>query len=182
MKKILFLSLLMLMAVELSYGQITNVFTAQDSLIRPPNGTQYTANDVVNDSTTGWNRVLNFTNVVATKGFGGIITEAILTVGDSINTTNGSFTLLLFRDSVASAADNAAWATNTTMHPKVIGEINFVLGGNGTVMNYSIATGNLATFNCSSDKKNLYGVLIAKAAFTPAFRQKFIVTLRGIRN
>lgn len=185
------IAFLFIVNCSLSIAQTPVTIIAADSLVRPPNGTQYTANDVVNDSTTASNKILIFqttsinssgTGVVVNKGMGGIITGAVLTAGDSANTANGNFKLLLFRDTIPSSADNAAWATSAYFNALFLGEIDFALTNNGTTQNYSDVTGLSKAFQCASDDTKIYGVLLAKAAFTPAFRQKFIIKLFIVRN
>lgn len=194
-RSLLFISVLVSMVSVLrAQGPVT--ITAVDSITRPYNITAYAANDVVNDST--FTRMLRFKNsnirtlasgaavtndsgVVENKGGGGVIVSALLTVGDSANTANGSFKLLLFRDTIVNVADNAAWATAAYYNTRLVGEIDFSLTNNGTASNYSYVTGAWP-FSCASDDRYIYGVLIAKAAYQPVRAQKFIIKLNIIRN
>ncbi len=187
MKRI-FALLIILSSIVLSQTQVT--ITAIDSITRPFNYTTYAANDVVNDST--FTRMLRFKNtniitandsgLVVNKGGAGIILSALLTVGDTANTANGNFKLLLFRDTVTNVADNAAWATGAYYNTRQIGEIDFALSNNGTASNYSYVTGLNIPFSCATDDRYLYGVLLAKAAFKPTVNQRIIIKLGIIRN
>lgn len=187
MKRIITLLISLLAAVVTLQAQTT--ITAIDSITRPYNITQYTANDVVNDST--FTRMLRFKNVniatsndsglVVNKGGSGVIVSALLNVGDSANTT-GTFKLLIFRDTVTNVADNAAWATAAYYNTRMVGEIDFALTNNGTASNYSFVTGLNIPFSCATDDRFLYGVLLAKNAFQPTRAQRFIIKLGIIRN
>lgn len=190
MKKILLTVILVLTAFTCSQAQTPITIVAVDSITRAWNITQYTANDVVNDS--NYTRMLRFAtdsintstpkSLVQYKMSGGVIVSALLTVGDSTNTTNGNFKLLLFRDTVVNVADNVAWATAAYYNTRMIGEIDFALTNNGTTSNYSFVTGLNLPFQTATDDRYIYGVLIAKAAFTPVRGQKFIIKLGLIRN
>lgn len=179
MKQITFAALLIIIGINIAGAQTSPTVFVQDSVTRLYNATAYTANDVVTDSLS---KVFIFNDVVTTKGFGGIINTAILTADSTTVTTNGNFKLLLFTDSVVTAADNAAWATSNYYNNRLIGEVDFALTNNGTAQNYSIMTGNLVTFQTAPKHKKLYGILLAKAAYTPARGQKIIIKLGVIRN
>ena len=179
MKRSLITVLLIIAASVFSHAQITNTIFVQDSVLRLYNATQYTANDVVTDSLS---KVWIFNDVVTTKGFGGIINSAILTADSTTVTTNGNFKLMIYNDTIVTAADNAAWATSNYYNNRFVGEIDFALTNNGTTNNYSMVNGNLVTFQTASKHKKLYGILLAKAAYTPARGQKFIIKLGIVRN
>jgi hypothetical protein len=188
-KALLFISLVLCLFTGQIHAQAPVTIIATDSITRPWNHTAYSANDVVNDS--NYTRMLKFSTVsvnnsgttpVMNKGFGGVVISALLTVGDSANTTNGSFKLLLFKDTVANVADNAAWATTALTNSNLVGEIDFALTNNGTASNYSFVTGLNLPFQTASDDRNIYGVLLAKAAFKPTVAQKIILKLGLIRN
>ncbi len=184
------ITLALIIAATCSHAQTPLTIFATDSLIRPYNGTAYAANDVVNDTLTG-NKLLTFKTqnvkgsgigIVTAIGLGGTIISALLTAGDTANTANGTFKLLLFRDTVANVADNAAWATAAYYNTRFIGEIDFTLAANGTTSNYSYVDSLGMPFQCETDDIYLYGVLLAKAAYQPAANQKFIIKLGIVRN
>ena len=188
-KALLLISIVSALFHTQALAQAPITIVAVDSMTRAWNITQYTANDVVNDS--NYTRMLKFSTVsinssgttpIMSKGFGGVVISALLTVGDSANTTNGNFKLLLFNDTVAVAADNAAWATAAYYNTRMIGEIDFALTNNGTTSNYSYVTGLNLPFQTAADDRNIYGVLLAKGAYTPVRGQKIIVKLGIIRN
>lgn len=178
MKQSLLILLALIIAGSCSYGQTSNTVFVQDSVTRLYNSTAYAANDVVTDSLS---KLFIFNDVVTTKGFGGIINTAIMTI-DANNTTNASFKLLIFSDTVVTAADNAAWSASAYYSNRLIGQVEFGLTSDGTAQSYSIVTGNLGSFKTASKHKKLYGVLLAKAAFTPTAALKIIIKLGIIRN
>lgn len=179
MKKTLIAVLLTIaVASSCSNAQTTSTVFVQDSVIRLYNATQYTANDVVTDSLS---KIFIFPDVVTTKGFGGIINTAIMAI-DANNTTNASFKLLIFNDTIVTAADNAAWSASSYYNKRLVGQVEFGLTSDGTAQSYSIVTGNLGSFKTASKHKKLYGVLLAKAAFTPSAALKITITLGIIRN
>jgi hypothetical protein len=188
-KALLLISIVLCLFTGQIHAQAPVTIIATDSITRPWNHTAYTANDVVNDS--NYTRMLKFSTVsvnssgttpVMNKGFGGVIISALLSVGDTANTANGSFKLLLFRDTVVNVADNAAWATAAYYNTRQIAEIDFALTNNGTASNYSYVTGLNLPFQTESDDRNIYGVLLAKAGFKPTVAQKIIIKLGLIRN
>jgi hypothetical protein len=193
--KIIKWSVLLVLFVTLAQAQTPFTIIASDSLVRPANATPYGANDVVNDSATASNKILIFktptfntagtvtgtTGVVINKGLGGLINSAIITT-DTANVTNGTFKLLIFSDTVAVAADNAAWVPSGTSGARLLGEIDFALVSNGGSNPYAYVSGLGIPFQCAPDDTKLYGVLLAKAAYTPKVNGKVIVKLGIIRN
>jgi hypothetical protein len=185
---------LLVLFITLAQAQTPVTIIASDSLVRPANATAYAANDVVNDSATAANDILIFktptfnsagtvtgtTGVVVNKGMGGLIVSALVTT-DTANTTNGTFRLLLFSDTVTVAADNAAWASSQTSNARSIGHIDFALESNGGSYPQAYVTGLSLPFQCAPDDTKLYGVLLAKAAYTPKHNGKIIVKLGIIR-
>lgn len=186
--------LVLFLTLTIAHAQTSPTITASDSLVRPANATAYAANDVVNDSATAANDILIFktptfnasgtvtgtTGVVVNKGMGGLIVSAMVTT-DTANTTNGTFRLLLFNDTVTVAADNAAWASSQTSNARSVGHIDFALESNGGSYPQAYVTGLSLPFQCAPDDTKLYGVLIAKAAYTPKVNGKIIIKLGIIR-
>lgn len=189
-KALLLISIITCLLSTTASAQTPITIVAVDSMTRAWNITQYTANDVVLDS--NYTRMLRFATdsvnsaspktPVQFKGGGGVVLSALLEVGDSANTTNGNFKLLLFRDTVAVVADNLAWTTAANTASQFIGEIDFALTNNGTTMNYSYVTGLNIPFQTTRDDRYIYGVLLAKAAYTPVRGQKIIIKLGLVRN
>jgi hypothetical protein len=190
MKKALLLISIIACFISTASAQTPVTIIAVDSMTRAWNITQYTANDVVLDS--NYTRMLRFTTdgaaaaspetPILNKRGGGVILSGLLEVGDSANTTNGNFKLLLFRDTVAVVADNVAWTTAVNTASQFLDEIDFALTNNGTTMNYSYVTGLNIPFQTTRDDRNIYGVLLAKGAYTPVRGQKIIVKLGLVRN
>ena len=163
---------------RVNVGGVTAI--ASDSLQRPADTTQYTAADQVAPSTTAANnRNLEFT-VARVDGGTGIITHAVL-VDSSSESTKPSFDLLLFDSPVTNVADNAAAAPTDTEVEAAIGVISFdgpsganfkVAGANGII----VASNLNIPFACRNGRK-IYGILVARNAYTPVSREIFTLRL-----
>ena len=182
-----FLTILIL-AVSVAMAQQPKepTYWASDSLVRPANATQYTANDVVNDSLSSANKILAFKYAAKTAKGSGVIVAALLEI-DTANVTNGNYRLLLFSDSVGSAADNAAWVPSHANNDRFIGAIDFALeinqsAGAGAAMGMN--TGLVSPFVSGGRQAYgyIYGVLLAKGAHTPKFNGKYRVKLGILRD
>lgn len=163
MKRIIFTLLLMVTITCVASGQIryqTITMTLSDST-----ALAYAANDVVSDGT-----VMQFTNA----GMKGIIQDAVMTL-DTTNTTNGSFKLFLFGDTVTAIANNAQFTLLLADQAKCQGIINFALqtGGSGSTMAIGLSyltvsgTGFAPTLPFYTNAGTLWGVLVASAAYQP---------------
>lgn len=189
--KTIFTTLIFLLIAQFSFSQTSQTIVAIDSLVRPANATAYAANDVVNDSLSSSNKFLVFKNmtikatndtfVVTSKGGGGLITSATLTT-DTSNTTNGTFKLLIYKDTIPNVADNAAWVSYGVYNKYFVHDIDFSLTSNGSNAAYAAVSNLSIPFQCTSDNIRLYGVLLAKGAYTPKINGHIIVTLGIIRN
>ena len=152
----------------------------QATFTRPSNATLYTVGDVVGPVTTPAN--MTFDPCVQQPGWGGRITGAILHKSDH-DLTGADFDLNIFHTAPVAIADNSEWlATDAEM-------LNFVglavfLAADGTAVGGASATGNFwqktnldITFACASGSTSLYGVLVARGAYTPASAEVIAVTL-----
>jgi hypothetical protein len=179
MKKIARMMVMMTAFAWVLQAQTNPVVTLIDSVITKSVVAAYAANDVVNDSLTAVNKLFRFEGVVTTKGYGALLQTAILSV-DTPNTVNGSFKLLLFKDTLANQADNAAWVSSGTYNKNYVGSVEFSLATNGSAVAVAEATPGLAV-NVANNKVRLYGVLLAKGAYTPKQYMKVIISLSFIR-
>jgi len=166
-----FIALMLFVSMAMAQEPKNPVNIVSDSLVRTTNVTAFAVNDVVNDSTTAYNKILAFKYAGKNAKGTGVIVSASLEV-DSALTTNGSFRLLLFSDSVAVAADNAAWVPSHASNARFIGSVDFSLdmnqsAGAGAAMSY--VNGLVIPFASSGRLAGgyIYGVLIAKAAYVP---------------
>jgi hypothetical protein len=147
----------------------------------------YTAGDVVGDSGR-YATPIDFKNAVTYTSGSGTILSATLAM-DSINVTNGTFRLHLFRDStdylsattnkLDTLADNGAYTINTTCRNIYVGYIDFTLiaGPTGSTMSYAQNTAPNIVFT-TNRYRSLWGVLTATAAYTRKYTGAFTITLR----
>lgn len=153
-------------------GGVTAIAT--DSITRPADTTQYTAADQVGS-------INLIFDVARVPGGSGIISSAIL-IDSTAESTKPYIDLLLFDSPVTSVADNAAAAPTDLEVERAIpnGVISFdgvnyfkVAGANGL-----IPVGNLnIPFVCREGSRKLYGILVARNAYTPISTEKFTARL-----
>jgi hypothetical protein len=134
---------------------------------RPSDTTAYAAGDVVSNSTSA-SVPLVFNGVARFEGGTGRIVGARL-YDDSAPGTAGDFEMHLYRASPAVANDNSAWAPTDAASLTITAKIAF---GTVTVMGAAnvayFVTGLDCHFKCGEGLTDLYGVLVARNAYTPA--------------
>lgn len=144
---------------------------SEASVTRPANTTAYAAGDVVGPA------------VGAAMEFfaeqSGLIRSAVL-VDSAAEATKPDLDLALFTEAPDVAADNAAFAPTDAQAEKCVGVLSFLgldfktlAAGNGVIQADAI------DIEYSADRK-LYGVLIARNAYTPVSGEKFTVRLNLI--
>ena len=154
---------------------IQRTISREDWIIRPANTTQYTAGDVVADTVT---RTLRFADVVLSPGSGGIVQSAMV-IDSSAESTKPDLELYLFNANIVSQADNAAWAPTDTEMRACVGWISLLstsfktCGANGMIQS---ADKSLA-FNCAVGSRDLFGVVVARNAYTPVSAEQFTFKL-----
>lgn len=153
------------------------------SFTRPGDTNAYAISDAVSDSTSA-PTVITFTAVGRVNAGSGYITTARL-VKNGATTTNANFRLYLYSVAPTPVNDNAAfpllWANRTGR----IGYIDFSsmsTEGAGSDSAQALATATALEFVCASGTTNLFGVLVAKAAYAPASAEQFHITLGVDRN
>ena len=156
-------------------GGFTKIVTA--GFTRPADTTQYTANDVVSNSTSATS-LLVFKNCVRENGGSGLIHSGFLfTSVDAA--TNPHFDLLLFDQiGLTLAADNAAGTISDTEVLSLVAAITF---DGTTTSSAHTAGGNLVirasnvgqAFRCAPNTRDLYGVVVDRGAYTPASAEIF---------
>lgn len=150
------------------------------TITRPADTTAYADNDLVANSTTaGSVTPFVFTDVVRALGYKAKIVRAGIRLSGTA-VTNGTFRLHLFKSSpTVGAGDNSAMAV-ATGNDNYIGYIEIVLGmtgsGAGGVRGWNVTKVTDLNF-ISGTSKNLYGLLQAKAAYTPASGETIAVVL-----
>ena len=141
---------------------------------RPADTTQYTANDVVAQSTTAAsNKLLVFRNCVLVPGGTGILYSGLLFASTDA-ATNPNFSLALFNtEDITIAADNAASTVTDAQARNMVAAGTFdgtnganvhTLGANLVITATSIGQ----TFKCAEGSRNLYGLVIDRGGYTPA--------------
>lgn len=162
-------------------------FRVRATKTRPADTTAYAAGDVISESATnGAGTDWDFDNVAHAEGGGGYITKA--TIDYPTAQTFGA-TLLLFSVPLTSELDDNAANTApiTADADNFIGAIAFdALVDWGTGRSYSVAVpgggqGLPLKFACEASVKTIYGVLIARDAFTPASEDGIAIILEGER-
>jgi len=150
------------------------------SFTRPANTTQYAAGDTMSDSAA----VMTFPK--ALKEFSGAIQQAILV--DSANqSTLLDAELWLFDTAPAVPTDNAAIAFTDAELARLIGVISFASvdskvgiptsGADGNVVNVQSGLGIPVVGLRTND---IYGVLVARNAYTPVSGEIFTVILQMV--
>jgi len=151
------------------------------SITRAANTTQYSAQDQVAASTSA-GVALTFSNCARESGGSGRILVALM-IDSAAASTKPDLHLYLFRGTAAptSQNDNAAWAPIDGDIDNLVGMIDFA-----TVLPCNPAVG--ADGNCASfvkdlnlpfvcDNKDLYGLVIETATYTPISGEKFTFNL-----
>ena len=155
--------------------------TATDSWTRLANTTPYTAGDTISDHGTTPTKVLTFSAMSKGDSRGGKITGGLL-ISDNANVTNAAFDLYLFDTTVAVAGfkDNLTCAVTDAEFKTAIGLVSFAAAGTLTVITGSVSTSE-STFSYSlpAGSKDIYGVLIARGAYTPASGEVLTIRLHA---
>lgn len=144
---------------------------------RPADTTQYTANDVVSNSTTQ-TLPLVFKNCVRVAGGSGLLYSALMF--DSVAAaTKANFDLILF-DSAAFtvAVDNSA---GTVADNEVTGIVAIITFNGTDSANVSIPGANCVigagsigqAFKCGQSTQDLWGVVVDRGGYTPASTERF---------
>lgn len=160
-------------------GSTKSVIT---SFTRPADTTAYAVNDAVADSTTA-PTILTFANMARANAGSGYITKAKLTINSAV-TTNASFRLWLYNASVTPTNDNAAFTLLNANADARIGYIDFALTTEGTGSDCCECTvSNISLpFVTGAASTALYGLLEAKAAYTPTNAGVFKIQLVAEQN
>jgi hypothetical protein len=155
---------------------------ASANFTRPADTTAYASGDLVANSTTaGSVTVMTFTIGRGSSGAAasGMIRRARLRKTGT-STTNASFRLHLYRSApTPSNGDNGAWLTNNAAD--YVGAIDITVDRaftDGAIGNGTPNTGSEINFT----HQTYYGLLEARAAYTPANAEVFTLELEVIQN
>lgn len=163
-------------AVAVKTGQIV----VSQEITRPSDTTAYVINDVVGP--TGGAAVGVLTDFFSANGASGFIAKVELETDQAANAT--PFRIYFFHTAPTAIADNAAFALLYADVAKRIGYVdigNMSQEGSGSTGAAGYWTGQLAAKAAAADN-DLYYVIVAKAAFTPASAQKFTVKVTNDSN
>jgi hypothetical protein len=154
-----------------NYSRVSASFT------RPNDTTAYAASDVVCNSTSA-PAVLTFSGMARSLGGSGRVLTA-RHVKNSTGTTNASFRLWLYRTAPTAINDNAQWPLLWANRANRLGFADFshTTGGTGSDSTSSIVTFAGIDYICDSAAVDLYGVLIATAAYTPTAQEQHFIEL-----
>lgn len=162
-------------------------FMAQDSVVRPDNTTAYAAGDAISDNATTPTSAGAFALECARRpGGSGVISEVIL-LKDDDDVTNADFDLLLFHTLPAFAGweDNAPLAITAEEMKDLVAAYTFAAASwvDVNTANVQVATlDHERPFVCAPSDTNLYGILVAGGAYTPAAEEEFTITIGGLRD
>lgn len=149
-------------------------------LTLPGTGGTYAAQDEVSDAAAAGSVVpIHWTNVVPANGGTGYIVKAQLDVSTA-TVTNGVFRLWLFNAAPsANNGNDAPFVFRKADKAKRIGYVDFALitEGAGSDGAYALDDGLRLAFTCDAASRDIYGILVAKAAYVWTAAQTFDVTL-----
>lgn len=154
---------------SMTIALVTATFT------RPGDTTQYAAGDVMTASAPV---PLSFANAGSANGKGGIILSATL-VDSLAQGTKPDIDLHLFDTTLTVEADNAAWDPSDAERLREIGVIEFrggdfkVGANNGTIQGFPLGL----PYKCLAGDTTIYGVAVARNAYTPGNAEVFTVNL-----
>lgn len=152
------------------------ITAAASTFTRPNNTTQYTSGDLVaNNTTAGSVNPLTF-NLPTTN----FKLQRVGAVKSNTTNTNASFRLHLYSSKpVVANGDNASWSSTIS---GFLGDIDIDM----TIRSFSSGSAGFGLFATSDlpayldlSTPVLYGLLEARASYTPTAKETFTVTLYG---
>ncbi len=149
--------------------------TTSIEFTRPSDTNAYAAGDVVGPATTP------AAQLIAGAGRynkGGGLIRAVRLFKDGATPTNGTFRVWFYTAAPTAVADNAAWAPLYTEKEYFIGyvDLDVMVGTTGGCLSQRTLTHTPIPFKCTTSK-NLYAVVTALAAYTPANGEKFTISV-----
>jgi len=158
--------------------------TITTTFVRPNDANAYTAGDVISSTTAASVApILQFPNIVRSNGGGGIIQSAVL-IDSVAAATKPDTELYLFDQIITMQSDNAVWAPLDAEMLNCVGVIAFPVGAFKTAGANGIidVTGLGKAFNCAASSTTLYGVLVARNAYTPTALEQFELRLQVLQD
>ncbi len=148
---------------------------------RPNDTTAYASGDLVANSTTAASVVaMTFADTERNVGASGMVRRARV-YKSSVGVTNTSFRLHLYTQApVIANGDNAAWSTDRAGY---IGSMDVTMDKAFTDAAQGTATPTAGLeMNYHIGAATLYGLLEARAAYTPTAQETFTVTLEVLQG
>ncbi len=149
---------------------VSPLIKVTDTFTRPNTATQYAAQDEVSNNATQASAVpLHFANVAAANAGTGYLVKAVLEFSRNV-VTNAVFRLWLFNAAPTMVGDNLAYSLLHSERAARVGYVDFALlteGGSSDCAE-GLDDGLRLAFKCGAASRDLWGVLVAKAAYTPA--------------
>jgi hypothetical protein len=153
------------------------------TMTRPANTTAYTAGDLIANNTTAGS-VVPMEFVIGNAASGMIRRVRLCTNHTSGGTTNAMFRLHLYRALPTPAnGDNLAFSTNQAA--AYLGAFDVILDRqftDGAAGNGSPLTGSEIGFQLPDGTTSLYGLLEARAAYTPTSSEQISVALEVLKD
>lgn len=164
-------------ASDQSLHVIGSTVCISDIFTRPADTTAYAVDDVVSNSATA-TTPLTFTNAARTVNGTGYIVSARMSKSTA-TVANASFRLWLYRDlPTTPPVDNSPFALLFANRAVRMGFIDFTLStagaGSNSASDFKVGL-NIPFFAING--RNLYGVLVARGAYTPANGEQFFVEI-----
>lgn len=156
---------------EGNYARVSATFT------RPSDTTQYAASDVVSNSTSA-PAVLTFSGMARGNGGGGRILTA-RHIKNNTATTSASFRLWLYRTAPTPINDNAQFPLLWANRANRLGFVDFThtTAGSGSDSSSSMVLFTGLDYVCDAAARDLYGILITTATYTPASGEQHFIEL-----
>lgn len=151
-------------------------FRVKDAITRPANTTAYAIGDVVGDNGA---RPFIFRLINRIPGEPYWIIKALL-LSSNAPATTGIFDLHLYQKHLTPAADNAAFAPSMDESASLVGTITFDVAYKLSALTYYYPS-ELSCLHVvpASVGQDLFGVLVAGSAYTPASGERFVPVLEG---
>ncbi len=158
------------------------------SVTRPANTTAYAAGQVV--ASAGGSSIFTFSGAARINAGSGVIIGVSL-LDEANQTTKADFDLFLFSTSPTSQADQVALGTTNSDMEACIGRVQF-LAGNAVIANagagaagqtfYPSSLTNNIAFQAAAGSTTIYGILVARSAYTPVSAEKLFISLRILQD
>lgn len=156
--------------------------TAKATFTRPANTTAYAGGDCVCNSASA--PVLLEFKLGEAAGSNGYITNAKIVKSGAV-IANALFRLYLFNKSITPVNDNAQFPLLFANAEAMIGFVDFEMTTEGTGSDAALDIITNINMRFANDPlitdQLIYGVLVAKAAYTPASEEEFMIQLTAER-